>query len=77
MGPCTLRGPPANGRLGAARSTSAASPDVVAHWRHVRPASGAWLLREHRAGERFTIESLGCELAVDEIYLKVFEPEGA
>ena len=51
-----------------------ASEVLVEH--HARKDDGAWLLREHRAGERFTIESLGCELAVDEIYLKVFEPEG-
>lgn len=40
---------------------------------HTRKDDGSWVLREHRRGDRFTIESLACELAVDEIYLKVFE----
>jgi Uma2 family endonuclease len=38
-----------------------------------RKDDGSWVLREFRAGERFTIESVGVELAVDELYLKVFE----
>jgi len=38
-----------------------------------RKDDGSWVLRELRAGERFTIESVGVELAVDELYLKVFE----
>lgn len=44
---------------------------------HTRKDDGSWVLREHRGGDRFTIESLSCELAVDEIYLKVFELAGA
>jgi Uma2 family endonuclease len=38
---------------------------------HVRQADGSWLMREHRAGERFELAALGCGLAVDELYLKV------
>ncbi len=38
-----------------------------------RREDGSWVLREFRGGERFTIESVGVELAVDELYLKVFE----
>ena len=30
------------------------------------------MLREQRAGGRLWLESIGCELTVDEIYLKVF-----
>lgn len=44
---------------------------------HTRKDDGSWVLREYRAGERFTVESVGCELAVDELYLKVFEMPGA
>lgn len=40
---------------------------------HARRDDGSWVLRELRAGQRFMIESLQCELAVDEIYLKVFD----
>jgi hypothetical protein len=29
-------------------------------------------MREHRAGQRFELSALACELAVDELYLKVF-----
>jgi Uma2 family endonuclease len=50
-----------------------ASTDQVLVEYHTRREDGAWVLRELRAGERFTIESLGCELAVDELYLKVFD----
>jgi Uma2 family endonuclease len=39
---------------------------------HVRQADGSWLMREHRAGERFELSALACDLAVDELYLKVF-----
>lgn len=38
-----------------------------------RQGDGSWVLRDFRAGERFTIESIGCGLLVDELYLKVFE----
>jgi Uma2 family endonuclease len=38
-----------------------------------RKDDGSWVLREFRAGERFTLESVGIELVVDELYLKVFE----
>ena len=40
--------------------------------RYVRQSDGAWLLREYGAGARVPIDVLGCALAVDEIYLKVF-----
>ena len=43
--------------------------------RYVRQADGAWLLREHGAGDRVPLETLGGELAVDEMYLKVFPTE--
>ena len=36
-----------------------------------RRADG-WLLRSFGAGERMVIESLECELAVDDVYVKVF-----
>ncbi len=44
---------------------------------HVRQADGSWLMREHRAGERFELTALGCGLAVDELYLKVFDAGSA
>ncbi|HEV7670267.1 MAG TPA: Uma2 family endonuclease [Thermoanaerobaculia bacterium] len=40
-----------------------------------RQADGAWLLRTLGPGERLVLPALGCEIAVDEIYLKVFEGE--
>ncbi len=42
---------------------------------HTRKDDDSWLLREFKAGQRFTLESVGGELAVDELYLKVFEPQ--
>ena len=36
-----------------------------------RQPDGSWLMREHRAGGRVAL-SIGVELAVDELYLKVF-----
>jgi Uma2 family endonuclease len=48
------------------------STDSVLVEYHTRQSDGAWLLREYRAGQRFRLESVGCELAVDELYLKVF-----
>ena len=38
-----------------------------------RQSDGSWLLRVSGAGESVSLPSLGCELAVDEIYLKVFD----
>jgi Uma2 family endonuclease len=38
-----------------------------------RQADGSWLLRVSGPGESVSLPSLGCELAVDEIYFKVFE----
>ena len=49
------------------------STDKVLVEYSTRKDDGSWVLREFRAGERFTIESIGVELAVDELYLKVFE----
>lgn len=49
------------------------SSDRILIEHHARNPDGSWTLREHRAGERFRLDSVGCELAVDEIYLKVFE----
>ncbi|MSP58749.1 MAG: Uma2 family endonuclease [Myxococcales bacterium] len=43
---------------------------LVEHF--ARQADGSWLMREQRAGEPIGLLSLGCEIAVDEIYLRVF-----
>ena len=48
---------------------------LVEHF--VRQPDGSWLLREHHAGERIELVSLGCALAVDELYLKVLGAETA
>ncbi len=42
---------------------------LVEHF--VRQPGGAWLLTEHRAGDRLTFDSLGCSIPLAEIYLKV------
>ncbi|AUX44755.1 hypothetical protein SOCE26_062230 [Sorangium cellulosum] len=44
----------------------------IEHFR--RQPDGTWLLRVLGPGERLHIASIGCDLAVDELYLKVFEP---
>jgi len=44
--------------------------EVVEHFH--RQANGTWLLRVCGAGESVSLPSLGCELKVEEIYLKVF-----
>jgi Uma2 family endonuclease len=44
---------------------------LVEHF--VRKADKSWPATEHRAGDSIKIVSLQCELAVDEIYLKVFD----
>ena len=49
------------------------STDQVLVEYHTRRDDGSWVLREIKAGERFTLESVGCEIAVDELYLKVFD----
>ena len=41
-----------------------------------RQPDGSWLMREHRAGGRIAL-SIGVELAVDELYLRVFAAPGA
>lgn len=46
----------------------------VEHFR--RKADGSWSLREAGAGGRLALESIGCDLAVDELYRKVFDREG-
>jgi len=46
---------------------------LVEHY--ARQPDGGWLLHEHRAGGRVQL-SIGVELAVDEVYLKVFAPQG-
>jgi len=38
----------------------------------IRQEDGSWLLREHHAGGRIVLASIGCEIALDELYLKVF-----
>jgi Uma2 family endonuclease len=45
---------------------------LVEHY--ARQPDGDWLLRERREGGRIAL-SIGVELAVDEIYLKVFPPK--
>jgi Uma2 family endonuclease len=40
-----------------------------------RRLDGSWLLRAYGPGEVAKLSSLGVELAVDEVYRKVFEPE--
>jgi Uma2 family endonuclease len=44
----------------------------VEHFR--RQPDGSWLLRVCGPGERIALDALGCGLAVDEVYLKVFPP---
>ncbi|WP_437669541.1 Uma2 family endonuclease [Sorangium sp. So ce131] len=44
----------------------------IEHFR--RQPDGTWLLRVLGPGERLHITSIGCDLAVDELYLKVFAP---
>jgi Uma2 family endonuclease len=51
------------------------STDKVLVEYHARQEDGSWVLREFRAGARFKLESAGCELAVDELYWKVFEAQ--
>lgn len=38
-----------------------------------RKDDGSWILRDFKAGERIAIESIACDLVVDELYLKVFD----
>lgn len=40
---------------------------------HTRMEDGSWVMREHEAGARVRLESVGCEIDVDELYLKVFD----
>lgn len=51
------------------------STDKVLVEYHTRKDDDSWVLREFKAGQRFTLESVGVELAVDELYLKVFETQ--
>ncbi|UQA61083.1 Uma2 family endonuclease [Polyangium aurulentum] len=48
------------------------SQDQVLVEQFTRKDDGSWGLREHRAGGRLWLASIGCELLVDEVYLKVF-----
>jgi Uma2 family endonuclease len=52
------------------------SQDEVLVEHFARQADGSWLLRELRAGDVLKLATLGCEAAVDEIYLKVFAKVG-
>ena len=46
----------------------------AAHVEHFeRQADGSWRLREYRAGQRLVLPAPGCEVAVDDLYLKVFQ----
>ena len=49
------------------------STDKILVEYYTRKEDDSWVLREFKAGERFTLESVGGELAVDELYLKVFD----
>ncbi len=49
------------------------SQDKVLVEHFVRQADGSWNLRLLRTGDRVVIPSLRCELAVEEMYRKVFE----
>lgn len=49
-----------------------ASDKVLVEY-YTRREDDSWILRDFKAGERFKLESVGCELAVDELYLKVFD----
>jgi hypothetical protein len=42
---------------------------LVEHF--ARQPDGSWLLREHRAGGTVELASIGCAIAVDEVYRKV------
>jgi Uma2 family endonuclease len=44
---------------------------------HVRQPDGSWIMREHRAGGRIELASIGCGVDVDELYLKVFDAGSA
>jgi len=49
-----------------------------AHVEHFeRQADGSWRLREYRAGQRLVLPAPGCEVAVDDLYLKVFDVPAA
>jgi Uma2 family endonuclease len=43
----------------------------------LRQADGSWVYRAQGPGERLSLVAIGCELAVDRVYLKVFEAPGA
>jgi len=51
------------------------STDRILVEHYARSDDGSWVLRELRAGDRVPLASVGCELAVDELYLKVFDPQ--
>lgn len=40
-----------------------------------RGPDGTWIYRKLGAGELLVLPSIGCEIPVDEIYLKVFQPK--
>lgn len=48
------------------------SQEQVLIEQYTRQEGDTWMLREHRAGGRLWLEAIGCEIAVDEIYLRVF-----
>ena len=50
--------------------------DMMSVERYTRGDDGVWSLHERGPGEQLVLASLGCEIAVDEIYLKVF-PAGS
>ncbi len=46
---------------------------LIEHFR--RQLDGTWLLRVVAAGRRLELPSIGCEVEVDEIYLRVFDQD--
>ncbi len=38
-----------------------------------KQSDGSWVMREARAGDRLVLASIECEVAVDDLYLKVFD----
>jgi len=51
------------------------SQDAILVEHYARQPDGAWLLREFRQGSKLALAAIGCEIAVDEIYLKVFQAQ--
>lgn len=59
--------------LPSLREVLLVSQDEVLVDHYVRQPEGAWLLRSMPAGATIELTSIACTLAVDDLYLKVFE----